>query len=98
MSKSILKSIRKISENAGSDRIAVITEHLKINGSLYKEKGKCEECNDDILTLTDALVCRLNDYCTCDDDNCTCNDYVCFRYDWLNIFVSKIVAYSIVEK
>lgn len=98
MSKSILKVIQKTVENAGSNRIAVITEHLKINGLLYKDKGKCEECHDDILTLTDALVCRLSDYCTCDDDDCSCNDYVCFRYDWLNICLSKIVAYSIIEE
>ena len=40
MSKSLIKSIQKISEKTGSDRIAVITNHLKINGTLYKETGK----------------------------------------------------------
>ena len=98
MSKSLIKSIQKISQKTGSDRIAVITNHLKINGTLYKETGKCEECHEDILTLTDALVCRLSDYCTCDEENCSCNDYVCFRYDWLNINISKIVAYTIIAE
>jgi hypothetical protein len=98
MSKSILKTILKTAQNAASNRIAIITEYLKINGNIYEEKGKCEECHDDIITLTNAMVCRLNDYCTCDGDNCDCNDYVCFRYEWLNINVNKIVAYSVVKE
>lgn len=98
MSKPLTKSIQKICEKTGSNRIAVITNHLKINGTLYQENGKCDECHEDILTLTDALVCRLSDYCTCDEEDCNCNDYVCFRYDWLNINISKIVAYTIVAE
>ena len=62
----------------------------------YIEDGKCEECHDDILTLTNALVCRLNDYCNCEGDECNCDDYVCFKYDWLNISIDKITAYSVV--
>jgi len=98
MAKSIIKTILKVSEKTGSNRIAVITNHLKINGTLYQENGKCDECHEDILTLTDALICRLSDYCTCDEENCNCNDYVCFKYDWLNINVSKIVAYTIIAE
>ena len=98
MSKSISKAMKKVSEKAGSTKIAIITNHLKINGTLYFEDGKCNECHDDIITVTDAVVCRLNDFCTCEDDKCSCNDYVCFRYDWLNISVDSIVAYSIVAE
>ena len=98
MSTPISKTIKKTSEKTGSSRIVIITSHLKINGRLYSEDGKCQECHDDILTLTDATVCRLRDYCTCEGDDCECNDYVCFKYDWLNINVDKIVAYSIVNE
>lgn len=96
MSKSILKTIKKVAEKAGSNRIVIITNHLKINGNLYFEDGKCDECHEDIMTITDAVVCRLNDFCTCEDDKCSCNDYVCFRYDWLNVSVDSVVAYSVV--
>ncbi len=95
MTKPISKSILKVAEKSESNKIVLFTNHLKIDGEIYKKDGKCEECHEDILTLTNALVCRLNDYCTCDEDDCECNDYVCFRYDWLNICVDEIVAYSI---
>lgn len=97
MSKPLTKSIRKIAEKTGSTKIVIFTSRLKIDGNIYIEDGKCEECHDDVLTVTNALVCRLNDYCTCDDDDCSCNDYVCFKYDWLNISVDKIIAYSVVS-
>ena len=97
MSKqTISKAIKKIVEKTGSNKIVIITENLKINGSLYNETKKCDECHEDIITMTDALVCRLSDYCTCEDDNCNCNDYVCFRYDWINININSIVAYTII--
>lgn len=98
MNKGLIKSIKKISEKVNSKRIVIITNHLKIDGNLYIENGKCEECHDNILTLENALICRLNDYCTCDGDNCNCNDYVCFRYDWLNINIDNICAYSMISE
>ena len=67
-------------------------------GSVYKKDGHCEECHEDILALENALVCRLSDYCTCDEDNCDCDDYVCFRYDWLNVNVDEIVAFTILDE
>ena len=98
MSKPISKAIKKVSENAGSSKIMLLTNSLKIDGNLYSEEGKCDECHDDITTVTNAMVCRLSDYCTCEDEQCECNDYVCFRYDWLNVNVDSIVAYSIVSE
>ena len=96
MSKSISKSIKKVCEKVGTNKIVIFTNHLKIDGNLYIEDGKCEECHDDIITLTNALVCRLNDYCDCKEDECNCDDYVCFKYDWLNLSIDKITAYSVV--
>ncbi len=97
MSKNLLKSIKKIIEEAETSKITIFTGHLKIDGSVFQPEGKCEECHDDFITLENALVCRLNDYCTCDEDNCQCNDYICFKYDWLSVAIDDIVAFSIVK-
>lgn len=98
MSKPISKSIVKTAEKTKSEKITVITNHLKIDGYLLIHDGKCDACNDEIITLRNALVCRLQDYCTCEGDQCKCSDYVCFRYDWLNICVDEIVAYSVLSE
>lgn len=95
MSKTISKAIKKICEKVGSDKIMIMTNSLKIDGKLYIEDGKCDECHENILTLTDVTICRLKDYCTCDGENCTCDDYICFKYDWLNVNIDKIVLYSV---
>lgn len=97
MSKNLIKSISKIVEESGTHKITIFTNHLKIDGQIFIPEGKCEECHDDFITTENALVCRLNDYCTCEEDDCKCNDYMCFKYDWLNISIEKITAFSIVQ-
>lgn len=97
MHKNLLKAISKIIEESGTNKITIFTSHLKIDGNLFLPEGKCEECHDDFITLENALVCRLSDYCKCDDNECKCNDYVCFKYDWLNIAINKVTAFSIVQ-
>ena len=97
MSKNLIKSIRKIVEESGTHKITIFTNHLKIDGEIFIPEGRCEECHDDFITIENALTCRLNDYCTCKEDDCKCNDYMCFRYDWLNIAIEKITAFSIVQ-
>lgn len=97
MGKNLLKSIKKIIDDSGSNKITIFTSHLKIDGELFLSEGKCEECHDDFITLENALVCRLSDYCKCDGEKCECNDYVCFKYDWLNISIDNIVAFSIIK-
>lgn len=97
MSKHLLKSLGKIIEETGSNKITIFTNHLKIDGNLFQPEGKCEECHDHFLTLENAMACRLNDYCTCNDDKCECNDYVCFKYDWLSVAIDDIVAFSIIQ-
>lgn len=97
MSKKLLKTLDKIIESSGSTKITLFTQHLKIDGNVFKAEGRCEECNDDYLTLENALICRLEDYCVCDDDNCECDDYICFRYDWLNVNIDDITAFSIIR-
>lgn len=97
MGKNLLKSIKKIIDDSGSNKITIFTSHLKIDGELFLPEGKCEECHDEFITLENALVCRLSDYCKCDGEKCECNDYVCFKYDWLNISIDNIVAFSIIK-
>ncbi len=97
MAKNLLKSIGKIIDESGSSKITVFTSHLKIDGNVFRPEGRCEECHEDYLTLENALVCRLEDYCACDEDDCQCNDYICFKYDWLNINMDDIVAFSIIK-
>ena len=97
MSKNLLKSIGKIIEESGTNKITIFTSHLKIDGNLFQPEGRCEECHDDFITLENALVCRLSDYCICEDNECKCNDYVCFKYYWLNITIDKITTFSIIQ-
>lgn len=97
MHKNLLKSLKKIIDDNGTKKITIFTSHLKIDGHVFLAEGKCEECNDSYLTLENALICRLDDYCTCDDNGCECNDYVCFRYDWLNVCIEEITAFSIIQ-
>lgn len=93
----LLKSISKIIESSGSDKITVFTQTLKIDGKLFMPDGRCDECHEDFITLEQAMVCRLSDYCTCNSEDCDCNDYICFKYDWLNLAIDDIVAFSIIR-
>ena len=97
MSRNILKPISKIVEESGSNKLTIFTNHRKIDGYIFLPEGRCEECHDDFITLENAMVCRLSDYCTCNNDDCECNDYVCFKYDWLNVGIEKITAFSVVK-
>ena len=93
----INKTIYEIVAESDSNRITVFTNHLKIDGFLYQCDGICKEVANGILTLNNAIVCKIDDYCSCDDDECSCNDIACFKYDWLNIMHSKIVSFSVLK-
>ena len=94
MADKFTDKIKMIMEKSETNKITIYTEHLKIDGTVFE----CSKCNsNEILNLTNVLVCRLDDYCTCDDDECGCNDYVCFRQDWLHINVNSIVAFSFIK-
>ena len=97
MTKNLMKSIVKIVESSGTNKITVFTSTLKIDGEIYIPGGKCEECHDDFITLENSMICRLNDYCTCEQEDCDCNDFVCFKYDWINIAIDDIVAFSLIQ-
>lgn len=97
MSKNILKTIKKIAQDNNMSRIVLFTDYLKIEAEIFIPEGKCEECVDDYIPLKDVQVCRISDYCTCEDDNCSCNDYICFRYNWMNVNADDIVAFSVID-
>ncbi len=98
MTKKIIRTIKKIAQDNEMDKIVIFTSHLKIEATLFFPEGKCEECMDDYMTLRDVQVCRISDYCACDDDDiCECHDYICFRYDWFNLNINEIVAFSVVS-
>ena len=91
------KKIIELVEENNSNQIAIITNYLKIDGSFQHCTPKCKGESEELLALSDVIVCRLKDYCTCDEDTCECNDYVCFKYDWLNINVNQVVGFSVIK-
>ena len=71
-----------------------------LEASLTVDQRHCQPMgllHGGISAVLAETVGSLAGFCTCDEDNCECNDYVCFRYDWLNINVDSIVAYSILN-
>lgn len=99
MSKEIIKQIIKIAGKAESDKIEVLTEHLKITGRIYSENGECKSCSDELLTLTDSFIFKLNNSSAedCKDGVCSFGDNSLYHYEWLNISSNAIIAFSIVK-
>lgn len=95
--KEIKKRMIELCEVNNTNQISILTAHLKIDGSFEHCLPKCKGESDELIALSDVTVCRINDYCTCDEDTCECNDYVCFKYQWLNVNINKIVAFSILK-
>lgn len=92
MSTKILEAIKRIAEDNENYRIVIFTNHLKIEANIFFPEEKCEECLDDYLALKDVNVCRISDYCECNDNN-----YNSFKYNWFNISIKDIVAFSVIE-
>ena len=88
MSKNLSEAIQNIMKENSSENIVIFTNHLKINGPVHEFKGKCADCHECLIGLQDVTICKLEDY--------EGDDYFCFEYDWLNVNVSEIVAFSII--
>ena len=81
-----LKEFKKIMEKSESDKVTLITNHYQITGYVYD----CEECNkDNFINLTNATLCLLNDSYSEKWDR-----YKSSRYNWHNINIDRIVAFS----
>lgn len=94
MCEELVKKIYHIAKSSGSNQITVITNHLKFCGTLCKLE-ECKEEESGILTLNNVKMWRIQDICTCGDKNCKCNDQNFCSVEWLNINISKIVAFTI---
>lgn len=91
MSEKLSKLIA-ISDAAKDARnIEIWTDSFVAKGKLFKDKSKVQE---EVVTLQDAIIMSAFVACKCDNDNCNCHGEA-FKYEWLNIFEDKIVAFSI---
>lgn len=93
MSEDMIEKIYGISKEYDVKNITVMTNHLKFSGTLCE----CGEKKDDdcVLTISDAKIWRLEDYCTCKEPDCKCNETNFCAVDWLHINLSKIVAFTL---
>lgn len=95
MYEECVKKIYHISRKCGTNHISILTNHLKFSGNLCT-LSECEEKEkgDNILTITDAKIWRLEDICNCKEPDCKCNEANFCFVEWLNINVDKIVAFT----
>ena len=79
-----LFEIYELSENP--KEIIIFTGAFKVRGKLFTDKNKLK---DDIVTLTDAVVCPPFEKCQCEEQ--------AQYYEWMNIFDKEIIAFSVVS-
>lgn len=81
-----IKNFKRIMEKSESTRVIILTNHYRIEGSVYE----CDDCNkDECINLTNATICNIEDVF---DDTCDSGS----EYDWLHVNMDKIVAFSFV--
>ena len=81
-----MRNFKKIMEKSDSSRVVILTNHYQIIGNVYD----CNECNkDEIINLTNARVCNIDDTY---DGICEAETH----FDWLHINMDKIVAFSFI--
>ena len=95
MCKHSLEKIYAISEKEGSNKIAIVTNHLKIVGTLGEEANIDKD--DYVLNLTEAKLWRLEDICTCKEPDCNCDEATFCSLDSLHINIPKVVGYSFIK-
>lgn len=93
----MVKKIYDISETYEVDKVQVITNHLKMEGTLCKCEDKTNKDDKHILTLMNAKMWRLEDVCKCGEPNCNCDEASFCALEWLHINVSKIVAFTLTK-
>ena len=75
-------------EKSNSDKVIVLTNHYQIIGTVYD----CEVCNNDAyINLTNVSLCKFDETYMH-----TCDEYGKTKYDWLNINLDKVVAFSFI--
>jgi len=91
MCEDVVEKIYHIAKKAGINKVAIVTNHLKIVGTLHEEDDK----DDSILTLKDVKIWRIDDICNCGETDCNCDDASFYSSEWLHVNVYKIVAFSL---
>ena len=97
MCEDLVKKIYKISKDYDVNTVKVITNHLKIEGTLCKCEDKDYKDDKCILTLMNAKVWRLEDVCNCGEAGCNCDEASLCTHEYLHINIYKIVAFSLVK-
>ena len=82
-----LRSFKKIMEKNDSTKVVILTNHYQILGNVYE----CAECNNEgFINLVNVKLCNINDIY---DGVCEADSH----YDWLNISIDKVVAFSFIK-
>lgn len=95
MFEELVKQVYHISKQSGKNEIAIITNHLKIKGTIFEDNDH-EKKHEGTLTLTNAKIWRLEDICNCNAPDCNCNEANFCAVEWLHVNAKKIVAFSVV--
>lgn len=98
MCEELVEKIYHIAETCETDRVSIFTNHLKFSGALCEFKECKIENNNGILTLKDVKMWRIKDICTCGCKECKCNENNFDFVGWVNINLSKIIAFTIDSK
>lgn len=81
-----IKRIFEIYELSESPKeIVIFMQNFKVRGKLFTDKTKMKE---DLITLTDAVVCNHFDKCQCEE--------TAKYYEWINIYDKEILAFSVI--
>lgn len=93
MCEDLVKKIYHIAEKYEVNQIAIMTNHVKIKGTL----AKCDkdERSEYIITIKNAKTWLLDNLCKCEGEECTCDTPPICECEWLNVNISKIVAFSV---
>jgi len=97
MCKDFIEEIYCDANKHENNKIKIITNHLKMMGTLAQlESGKIKD-DSGIVTLLDAKMWRLKDICTCTEADCKRNDANFLHFDELHVNVYKIIAFSLAK-
>lgn len=94
MSKEMLKEIYHDATKHSNKKIQIITNHLKLTGTLL-DCDVDEKDEDCFIDLADAKLWRIEDICTCQESDCKCNDVNYIAFDEIHINMKKIIAFSL---
>lgn len=96
MGKNLGEIINNIMEENSSNRVAILTNHLYIIGTIHDYHEKCANCHECLIGLKDVKIANLRDLSRCSQEDCECNSELFASYRWFNINANEIVGFSII--